>query len=119
MAEILIAFSGQAEDINEFNFALFETNSLEAGAKKEIPGGVTLTMRPMMERKAYGIPKAIEIVLSVTGGMAVNLASSYIYDKLKKHHGENLSMTVNSREVHFDKEDIIKVIEEEIKIYEQ
>jgi hypothetical protein len=114
MAEITIEFTGQTRDLNEFSFALFETEALGAGTQKEIPGGGTLTMQPMMVRKAYGIPQYIEVVLSIGGSVTAGIVSNYIYDKLKKQKGENLSIRINRREVDFDKRKITKMIEEEI-----
>jgi hypothetical protein len=87
MAKITIEFTGPIQDLNELSSALFETEALEAGTQKEIHGGGTITMQPMMMRKAYGIPQYIEIALSARGGIAAGIASNYICDKLKKHSG--------------------------------
>src|SRR5580698_7460454 len=83
MDEITLEFTGQGKDINDFSFALFDVDRLGAGAQKEIPGGGTLTMGPMMMQKAAGIPKVIEVLLTIGGSIGVNLASNHIYDKLK------------------------------------
>lgn len=117
MDEITLEFKGPGIDINDFTFALFEADRLGAGTQKVVPGGAVLTMQPMIVRKAHGIPQVITIVLSVGGSIAINMVSNYIYDKLKKHRGENLEMTVNRREVKFNnKGEIAKVIEEELTI---
>jgi hypothetical protein len=42
MAEIIIEFTGQREDINEFMDSLFESTAA-MGTEKEIPGGGTIT----------------------------------------------------------------------------
>jgi hypothetical protein len=116
MAEITIEFTGRTQDLNEFSSALFGTETLGAGTHKEITGGGTITMRQMMVRKAYGIPQYIEIVLSVGGSIGAGIASNYIYDKLKKHNGENLSIRINRHEVEFDRGKITKMINEEMAI---
>jgi hypothetical protein len=117
MAEITLEFTGPGRDINDFSFALFEASSLGAGSQKEIPGGATLTMQPMIVRKAEGIPQIITIVLSCAGSVATGVIGNYIYDKMKNHSGEHLKMTINRREVKYNnKGQITKILEEEIKI---
>jgi hypothetical protein len=65
MAELTMEFTGRIQHQNDCIFALFEADALGTVTQKEIPGGGTLTMRPMMVRKAYGIPQYIEIILSI------------------------------------------------------
>ena len=114
MAEITMEFTGRIQDLNDFGSALFEADELGAATQKVIPGGDTITMRPMMVRKAYGIPQYIEIILSIGSSMAAGLAGNYIYDRLKKRRGETLSIRINRRAVRLDKVNITKMIEEEI-----
>ena len=116
MAEITIEFTGQKEDIDEFCEALFETDSVGTGTQKEIPGGATITMGRALLRKSLGIPRAVEIVLSVGKDLAVGVVATYLYDKLKAHKGEKPHMTIDYREIHLDKGEITKIIEEEIKL---
>jgi hypothetical protein len=113
MAEITIEFTGQIRDLNDFSLALFETERLGVGTQKEIPDGGTITMRPMMVRKAYGIPQYIEVVLSTGGSVGAGIASNYICDKLRKYKGQHLNIRINRRVVLFSKRDITKMIEEE------
>jgi hypothetical protein len=115
MAEITMEFTGRPQDLNDFISALFETDALGAGTQKEIPGGGTITMRSMMMRKGYGIPQYIEIVLSTGDNIAAEIASNYIYDKLKMHKGENLNIRINRRVVLCKRRNITRMIEEEIK----
>jgi hypothetical protein len=114
MAEITMEFTGRIKDLNDFSFAMFEADALGAATQKEIPGGGTITMRPMMARKAYGIPQYIEIILSIGSSMAAGLAGDYIYDRLTKPQGETLRIRINRREVQLNKVSITKMIEEEI-----
>ena len=116
MVKVTLEFTGQARDINEFGFALFEAESLGQGSQKEIPGGGTLTMGPMIVRKAHGIPQVITVLLSVGTSVGAGIASNYIYDKLKEHGGEKLTITINRREARFEGGEIKTIIEEEIKI---
>jgi hypothetical protein len=116
MAEITIEFTGQVQDLHEVGFALFETEALQAGTQKEIPGAGTLTMQPMMVRKAYGIPQFIEVVLSIGSSDAAEIASNYIYGKLKKHKAETINIRINRHVMLFNNRNITKMINKEILV---
>jgi hypothetical protein len=115
MAELTMEFTGRIQDLNDCIFALFEADALGAATQKEIPGGGTLTMRPMMVRKAYGIPQYIEIILSIGSSIAAGLASNYIYDRVTKHKIENLTMRINRRGVSINRLKIATMINAEIE----
>ena len=119
MAELTIEFTGQKEDIDAFTEALFEKDSVGTGTQKEIPGGGTITMGGALLRKSVGAPRVIEIVLSIGRDLSIGVAGAYIYDKLKAHKGEKPRMTIEYREIHFDKDELTKVIEEEIEIADE
>jgi hypothetical protein len=119
MAKITIEFTGPIHDLNELSSALFETEELGAGTRKEIVGGGTLTMQPMMVRKAYGIPQYIEVVLSIGGSVAAGIVSDYICDKMKKYKGEKLIIRINRHEVHLDKGKITQMIGKEVALHER
>jgi hypothetical protein len=116
MAELAIEFSGPREEMDAFLETLFETDSVEMGTDKEILGGGKLTMGGVMMRKSVGAPHAVEVMLTIAGSVAVNIASSYIYDKLKSHKGDKPKMIIEYREIHIDKGEITKIIEEEVKL---
>lgn len=118
MADIRIAFTGQGRDLNDFIFDLFDTDALGEGTSKEIPGGGTMAVLPITIEKAAEVSRVIEIVLSIGRDVAVGVVASYIYEKLKAHRARHrhISMRINRREVHFDKSQITKVIEEESDI---
>ena len=113
MTQITMEFTGQIEALKALSSALFETNTPEAGTQKEIPGG-TITMQPMMMRKAYGIPQFIEVVLSAEDNLSAGMASKYIYRKLTNHKGEHLSIRINRREIRIHKDTIAKMISQQI-----
>ena len=116
MAELAIEFSGPREEMDAFLKTLFETDSIEMGTEKEMPGGGKLTMGGEMMRKSVGAPHAVEVMLTIAGSVAVNIASSYIYDKLKSHKGDKPKMIIEYREIHIDKGEITKLIEKEVKL---
>ncbi len=118
MAEITIEFTGQREDLDEFSYALFETDSIGSGTTKEIPGGGTITIGRALLRKSVDAPRVIEIVLSYGKDISAGFVAAYIYDKLKAHKGEKLCMSIEYQETHFDKGEITKIIDAEIKLNE-
>lgn len=56
MAEIEISFAGETRYLNDLLFDILEANSVHEGMKKEIPGGASLTLRPMEMKKGRGLP---------------------------------------------------------------
>jgi hypothetical protein len=114
MAEITIEFTGQTRDLNEFSVALFETEVLGAGTRKEIVGGGTITMQQMMMRRGYGIPQFIEIVLSTRDSVAAGIATNYIYETLTKHKSEDLTVRINRRGVSINRQKVATMINAEI-----
>ena len=59
MAEITIEFTGQMQDMNEFIDSLFESDTVNTGTEKEIPGGGTIRLGRMLVRKAFGAPQVV------------------------------------------------------------
>jgi hypothetical protein len=55
------------------------------------------------------------MILSAGGGVALNVVSSYIYDKLKDHKGK-IDIQINRRSVEMTEAGITRVLEEEFKI---
>jgi hypothetical protein len=86
------------------------------GTEKEISGGGTLTMGGTLMRKSVGAPHAVEVILSLGRDLAVGVAGAYLYDKLKGHKGEKPRVMIEYREIHLDKGEITKIIEEETKL---
>ena len=115
MAEIVFTFTGQTQDIDDFTDDLFERDSVGTGTQREIPGGGTITMGRMLIRKGADFPRVMEVVLSLGRDVTVGIVAAYLYDKLKGRKDKIQSMTINRREVHLEKGEITKVIEEEIK----
>lgn len=111
-----MAFTGSGRDLNEFSFDLFETDALGAGSTQDIPGGGTITMLPTMIEKSTELTRVVEIVLSLPESVVLGIVANYFYDKLKAHSTRPIRMTINRREIHLNHSEIVKVIEETIKI---
>lgn len=93
-------------------------NTLAAGTPKEIVPGATLTLLPMEENRtgmAFDSAPAFHFILTVGGGIAVNVLSAYIYDKLKGRKGR-IKMRINRRITEIDNGTITRIIEEEISV---
>jgi hypothetical protein len=120
MAQLRIELSGQGPAVMRSVCDLFGSNTLIWGEPKEIVSDATITLLPMVERRSgitHDAAPTIEIILAVVGPVALNLVSSYIYDKLKTRK-DSVKLTINRRVTELDAQNITRVIEEEIK-YEQ
>jgi hypothetical protein len=115
MAEIEISFGGETRYLNELLFDILETNSVQDGTTKEIPGGASLTLRPMEMRKVAAYPAIITMALSFGVGVGSSLVAAYIYNKLQKHRGKEIRSLINRREIHITKSGLVKIIEEQIE----
>lgn len=97
---------------------LYGSNSLTWGEPKEVPGGATITLIPVLERRS-GITQdaapAIEFILSITGTVALSVLSNYIYDKLKSSK-YSVKASINRRITEIDAGEIKRIIEEEIRV---
>ncbi len=113
MAEIQIEFSGPAAMLVPFK--LNDTNTFEAGKTKEIPGGAVIRFLPRREGRSFGAETVIIMILSASGTVALNLVSSYIYDKLKPHK-EKIEIQINRRSVEMTEAGITRILEEEFKM---
>jgi hypothetical protein len=101
-------------------FALFESKTIENRMTKEAPGEATIQLQPMQMRKRhYGADAAPLLVGAVTIGssVALNVFSSWLYDKLKA--SKNRHVKINRRTVEVSPEGILKAIEETIEIEEK
>lgn len=84
--------------------------------KNDVPPGISLTMPDIIIRKDFGTDIAVSIVVGVATGIPSSLVAAWLYDKLKHHRSRQIS--INRREVHISEGEIIKVIEEAIKVKE-
>lgn len=79
----------------------------------DLPGNAKIFYKEILGCKSVGIPETINFVLTFGSGVAAGVVANWIYDKLKN---KTEKITINRKEIILDKEQIKKVIEEEIKI---
>jgi hypothetical protein len=97
---------------------LYGSRTLTYGEPKEIVEGATITLPLKVEYRSGSTLEAaptVEFILGVVGPIAINLASNFIYDKLKAGKGLT-KLTINRRTTELDAGEIRRVIEEEIKL---
>lgn len=92
-------------------FEMFNaTTELSAETSRvTFPDGSTVAYGGTYVRKAFGFPAIIHVVVFVASGVGLNLASSWLYDKLK---GKPAKLRINRQEVEITPEKIRIVIEE-------
>ena len=97
-------------------FEIREKTTFSVGDQKSLPGGFTMIFDGVTVRKAIGFPETITLVITFAGtvvsSVAINLLSSWLYDKLK---GRAETLRIDRREIHIDKGEITRIIEESIR----
>lgn len=66
----------------------------------------------IISRYAIGLADAIQVIISFSAGVSVNLLSSWIYDKLSGKSPQHLY--INDHQIELKEEDIKRLIEEVI-----
>lgn len=74
----------------------------KTGTRVKIGEGVYAEEGRMELRLAEGIPQIINILIGLGGGFAINMASQWLYDKLRDH--DVVRLEIEGREVEVDKE---------------
>jgi hypothetical protein len=97
-------------------FKVFESNSIEQGMTHDAPGGARLELgrMPMEKRHVPGLESLATVLVSFGAGVAVNLFSAWLYDKLKS--GRVTRIRIDRTEVEVTPEAITRVITESIDI---
>ena len=111
MPQLRIELSGDPRSAMQSIFDLYGSRTLTYGEPKEIVEGATITLPLKVEYRSG----TVEFILGVVGPIAINLASNFIYDKLKAGKGLT-KLTINRRTTELDAGEIRRVIEEEIKL---
>jgi hypothetical protein len=96
---------------------LFDTNTVSTGMTKEVPGGAVIQLGGMPMQKRHLTQDAaplVTIAVSLASGVALNLFSSWLYDKLKDSKIRRLK--INRRDVEISANGILRAIEETIEI---
>lgn len=92
-----------------------ETNFPEKIISDELPEGVQMTLpMPDSTRDPSSAEQLFTVIYTFSSSIAASLFASWLYDKLKNR--PNLRLKINRKEVTIDKENIVKVITEEIEI---
>ena len=76
------------------------------------PDGVSVTLHPINASRSVEVEAIATVVISVAGSVAVNLLSSWLYDKLKGK--PKTKLTINRTEVLVVRDEIVRVVHEEI-----
>src|SRR6266849_7454291 len=103
-------------------FEVFESKSVQQGMKHDAPGAVTLQLdrMPMEKRHLPYVAAMATIFVTVGSGVAINLFSSCLYEKLKADKvGRAMGVTkirINETEVEIDPDAIRRVIIRSIEI---
>ena len=104
-------------------FKLFEAKKVSTGDTYEAPGGATLKTipSPWVERRSGQIYAAVceTILVTFAGGVAINLFSAWLYDKLKDQPPPMRTLKINRTEVEITPEGIMRAIKESIEIEEK
>ena len=87
----------------------------------DISGGIQLRLDGSYEVKDTTHPSIFYLALTFAGGMAtdllVNMAASWLYDKLKRRQQDIPHLIIERTEVEIDEEQIRKVIAEKIELH--
>lgn len=79
------------------------------------PEGVSVIKPPITITKGYGAEEiAVTVVIGFATGIPASLVAAWLYDKLKYHRSNQIS--INRREIHMSEGELTKIIEETIKI---
>lgn len=109
-------------------FEIFESKSIEQGMTHDAPGGVRLELGRMpMEKRGGGLTHdalpIATVLLSVGTSVAVNLFSSWLYEKLRANKAIRAMrvtrIRINRAEVEITPEAITRAISESIEIEEK
>jgi hypothetical protein len=116
-AEIVKEASIQIESSDGILHDLFYPNKISIGSEVEIKKGVSLRFEGIVLREAVDVPQIIEITLILTKDVvlpvALNIASNWLYDKIRNRKIERIR--INGVEVQVDKEKITQLLIKEIE----
>jgi hypothetical protein len=101
-----------------FPCEMFDSDSMSVGMTRDIPGGAKIELGelPIQKRHIALVECFIPIILTFGGSVAVNLLSSWLYDKLKTKHVRKLR--INGIRIEITKEAITKVLMESTEVRE-
>lgn len=102
---------------------LFDSNTISPGMTYEAPGGVTLELGQMFEKRG-GLPDIqatafIPVLATVGSTVALGLFTNWLYDRLKGDGKTRRMVSINRTIVEVTPEAITKVLKESIHIEER
>jgi hypothetical protein len=101
--------------------ALFDSKTISTGMSREAPGGATIRLGAMMEKR--GVPSIqaylFPILIDLGREVAIAVFSAWLYDRLKGKSEERKFIRVNRVMVEVTPEAITKVLTESIEIEER
>ncbi len=108
-------------------FDLFDSKQVSSGMSREVPGGATIQLGVMMERRDLPsiqatafVPILLTIGTGVVSGVTVKLIADFLTEKLKGEDKARRMMTINRKVVEVTtREAMVKTLTEEIEIEER
>ena len=102
--------------------SIFETNEITEGMCKDVPGIGLLRLLPMLQEEraeglAYDSMPFPTLIVSLGASVAVNVFSSWLYDKLKGSAARRIR--INRRRAEITPDGILKAVEETIELEER
>ncbi len=92
---------------------VFEAKSVSTGMTRAVPGGGTLTVGGLKKHTCNALP-LVPIIVTMGLGVAINLLSSWLYDKLERANVRHIR--IKDVEIEVTAEGITKAISESIDI---
>jgi hypothetical protein len=83
-------------------FDLFDSRQVSSGMSREVPGGAMIRLGEMpMQKSDLPIQATafVPILVTIGSGVAINLFSSWLYEKLKGEDKARRMMTINRKVV--------------------
>ena len=104
-------------------FDLFDSKQVSSGMSREVPGGATIQLGVMTERRDLPsiqatafVPILLTIGTGVVSGVTVKLIADFLTEKLKGEDKARRMMTINRKVVEVTtREAMAKTLTEEIK----
>lgn len=93
--------------------AVFEAKSVSTGMTRAIPGAATLTVGGLEEHSYEDLP-LVPVVVTLGSGAAIDLFSTWLYDKLKRANVRHIR--INGLKIEVTADEITKAISESINI---
>ena len=92
-------------------YDILEKDSLivKPGYQKKLSDGTIITLTKVDRRRSVGLPETIPLVLSLGTSIAVNIVSSWLYDKMIDRKA---TLYIERKEIQKDKGEIKNILEE-------